>query len=63
MKINHTDVYPYVRENTPWTTVTLRNVGNEYYQVEDIMQQGGTLYIVSAVNTNWTPILKMLMPG
>ena len=63
MKINHTDVYPYLRENTPWTTVALRNVGDDYYQVEDIMQQGGELYIVSCLSVSWLPVMEKVMPG
>jgi hypothetical protein len=63
MKINHTNVYPYVRENTPWTTVTLRNVGSEYYQVEDLMAQGGELYVVDAVSDKWVVSMKKVQPG
>ena len=63
MKINHIDVYPYVRENTPWTTVTLRNVGSEYYQVEDLMAQGCELYVVDAVSDKWVVSMKKVQPG
>lgn len=63
MKLKHTNVYPYVRENTQWTTVTLRNVGSEYYQVEDIMQQGGELYVIDAVSDNWVASMKKVQPG
>ena len=63
MKINHTDVYPYVRENTPWTTVTLRNVGSEYYQVEDLMAQGCELYVVDAVSDSWAVSMKKVQSG
>ena len=62
LEYTHDNVYPYLRENSKWTTIDIRKTGNYYYQVEDIIRQGGELYIIGGVSngviSNVTKVLS-----
>jgi hypothetical protein len=62
LEYTHDNVYPFLRENSKWTTIDIRKTGNYYYQVEDIIRQGGELYIIGGVSngviSNVTKVLS-----